>query len=190
MRKIIMLMHVSLDGFVADPAGNLDWVRHDGEIFDYVTEHFQTVDTCLYGRATYQSMRDYWPTVPANPASTERQRHHASWVEQVAKVVISTTLPHADWHNTRLISGNVAEEIQQLRQQPGRNMMLFGSPRLAHSFMQLGLIDEYLLNVNPVLLGQGVPLFHGARRRTPLELLSSRTFSSGVIGLHYQHEKA
>jgi dihydrofolate reductase len=186
MRNVISLMHVSLDGFVAGPNGEMDWIAIDEEMYSDVADLVSTVDTALYGRVTYHGMESYWPTVPANPASTKEERRHAHWVENVQKIVFSTTLESVGWNNTRLVKANVAEEIARLKQQPGKNLMIFGSPTLTHTFIQLGLIDEYRITVNPVVLGSGIPLFKDVREQIALKLLASKTFRSGVVGLHYR----
>ncbi len=186
MRNVSLLMHVSLDGFVGGPNGEMDWICHDEAIFEDVTKLFESVDTALYGRTTYHMMENYWPAVPSNPASTKRDIQHAEWVERINKIVFSTTLERADWNNTRLIRDHVAEEIARLKQQPGKELMIFGSPRLTHSFLELGLIDAFHLYINPVVLGAGIPLFRNVREKTELELLHSRPFASGVVSLHYR----
>lgn len=187
MRKVILLMHVSLDGFVADTNGSLEWVCHDNEIFQYVTDHLEDVDAAIYGRTTYGMMEGYWPAVRNNPAAGPLDRHHAEWVEEVHKVVFSTTLQKVTWNNTTLINSNdTAAAVTRLKQQPGKKLMIFGSPGLTHSFMEQGLIDEYLIQVNPVILGAGIPLFTHARQRTNLQLLKAVTFKTGVVGLHYE----
>lgn len=188
MRKVILLMHASLDGFVGGPNGEMDWIRYDDEIFQDVTDLLGAVDTSLYGRVTYQMMAGYWPAVRENPSSTERELHHANWVENVHKIVFSKSLDKAEWNNTRLIKENIVEEMAALKAQPGKNMMIFGSPRLAHTFMELGLIDEYRINISPVVLGEGIPLFKNVKHKTNLQLLTAKTFQSGVIGLHYRTE--
>jgi dihydrofolate reductase len=186
MRKVISLMHVSLDGFAAGPNGELEWGHIDEEIYAYVADLLRTADTALYGRTTYQMMESYWPTVPADPSSTQAERQHAHWVENVQKIVFSKTLERVTWNNTRLVKENIAEEISRLKHLPGKDMMIFGSPGLTHTFIQLGLIDEYRLTINPVVLGKGVPLFKDIKEQIALELLASKTFRSGVVGLHYR----
>lgn len=185
MRKVVLFMHASLDGFVGGPNGELDWISHDDEIFQDVTDMLEQVDAALYGRTTYQMMEGYWPTVPSNPASTPLELHHAQWVEQVDKIVFSTTLPGAEWNNTRLIKENIAEEIAQLKTRPGKDLMIFGSPRLSYAFMKLGLVDEYRINLNPVILGAGIPLFKDPQDRVNLQLRSAKTYACGVVGLRY-----
>jgi dihydrofolate reductase len=186
MRKVILLMHASLDGFVGGPDGELDWVRHGDDIFQYVTDHFSGIDTAIYGRVTYGMMESYWPTVPSNPDSTEQELHHSEWVENINKVVISRSLENVSWNNTVLIRDNVKEEIEKLKQLPGKDMMIFGSPSITRLFMELDLIDEYLINVNPVVLGRGIPLFQDVREKISLQLLKATTFEAGVVGLHYE----
>jgi dihydrofolate reductase len=186
MRKVISLMHVSLDGFAAGPNGELEWARVDEETYTYVADLLRTVDTALYGRITYQMMESYWPTVPADPASTPEERHHADWVEQVEKIVFSRTLERVTWNNTRLVHENIAAEVARLKHLPGKEMMIFGSPSIAHTLAQRGLIDEYRITVNPVVLGGGIPLFTDSKNPITLELLGTRVFHSGVVGLHYR----
>lgn len=186
MRKVVAFMHVSLDGFVGRTNGELNWVRIDEEINPYVDQLIRTADTALYGRTTYQMMHSYWPTVPTDPSSGQREIEHAHWVERVAKIVFSTTLERADWNNTTLVKDHISEEIKKLKAVPGKDLMIFGSPRLTHSFMALDLIDEYRLTVNPVVLGSGIPLFAGQIKPVNLRLLESRAFRSGVVALGYE----
>jgi dihydrofolate reductase len=188
MRKVILLMHVSLDGFVAGPNGELDWIFFDKEMEVHGKHVSDNVDTAIYGRVTYQMMASFWPTVPSNPNSSQHELEHADWVEHVSKIVISESLDKAEWNNTTLIKDNIADEISKLKQQPGKDMMIFGSPRLSHNLMQLGLIDEFQLTLNPIVLGSGIPLFKDIKEKFKLKLLSSKPFDSGVIALHYQIE--
>jgi dihydrofolate reductase len=189
MRKIISFMHISLDGFVTGPSDEMNWIIMDEEIFQDAIELASTTDAALYGRVTYQMMESYWPTVLANPSSTKPELDHAHWVENINKIVFSQTLERAEWNNTRLIKKNIVEEIVKLKQQPGENMMIFGSPRLTHSFMHWDLIDEYRININPVVLSKGVPLFENINDKVNLKLLETKTFHSGVVGLRYEKKK-
>lgn len=186
MRNVIALMHISLDGFAAGPNGEMDWITTDEEIFQDVTNLLDTVDTAIYGRVTYQMMESYWPTVPADPSSTEHDIQHAHWVENVRKIVFSRSLEKVEWNNTRLVKEHIAEEMSKLKQQPGQNMMIFGSPSIVHTFLHLGLIDEFRINVNPVILGNGIPMFKDVKDAMKLKLFTAKTFHSGVVGLHYQ----
>src|SRR4030095_10541167 len=185
-RKIMSFMHVSLDGFVAGIHGGMEWVTMDDEIFEDAIALTAAADTALYGRTTYQMMEGYWPSVLKSAHATKNELHHADWVENINKIVFSTSLEKAEWNNTKLIRKNIWEEIAKLKQQPGKKMIIFGSPGLTHSFMQMRLIDEYRINVNPVVLGNGVPLFRNIEDRINVKLLNARIFESGVIGLHYE----
>ena len=187
-RKVILLIQMSLDGFVAGPNGETDWITIDEEIFKDSNALANTADIALYGRITFQMMESYWPSVLTNPNSTTAELEHAIWMEKVKKIVFSTTLEHAEWSNTTLIKDNIGQEISKLKQHAGRNMIIFGSPCLAHSLMELELIDQFRINVNPVVLGEGVPLFTNAAEKIRLKLLHSKRFRSGVVGLLYERK--
>ena len=186
MRKVISFMHVSLDGFTAGPNGELEWAILDEELTPYVDALFKNVDAALYGRVTYQLMESYWPAMLADPNATPRDLSHARWVDNISKIVFSRTLSHVEWKNTRLVKDQLVEVIASLKQERGLDLMIFGSPGLTHTFMQLGLIDEYYLFLNPIVLGDGIPLFQGISDWTKLNLLEAKKFQAGVIGLHYR----
>jgi dihydrofolate reductase len=186
MRNVILLMHVSLDGFVAGPNGEMDWIRLDDELVGYVAALTATADTALFGRVTYQMMEGYWPTAAASPTATQHDVDHATWVNPTPKIVFSRTLQQVTWQNSRIVADQIPEEIARLKAEPGKNMLMIGSARTAHTFMQLGLIDEYRINVNPVILGGGMPLFPSLEHRAQLQLSGAKTFPSQVVGLHYQ----
>jgi dihydrofolate reductase len=178
-------MHLSLDGYAADPDRGLGFLTYDGELQQYADDLVQTVGSPVYGRTTYQLMESYWPTVLANPDADKRSLEHARWVKEVPKIVCSTTLTEATWNNTRLIKDNVAEELQKLKAESGKDLVIFGSPGLSANLMNLGLIDEYRLTVHPVILGNGISMFTNNRAKSRLELLDSKTLKSGVVTLHY-----
>jgi len=193
MRKVVLFLHASLDGFVEGPNGPMDirWVSYDGDLEKHADNllSLSTVDTILWGRRTYHIMKDYWPTVPSNPSATPREVEHSKWLDRTTKIVFSSTLDNIDWVNTRLVKDNAAEEIMKLKQQPGKDIMILGSPRLGHSLMQLGLIDEFQITVSPIVVGGGLPLFRGIDDKLRLKLLDSKTLPSGVVCLHYQAQK-
>ena len=186
MRKLVLFMHVSLDGFAADTKSGLDWISYDNELQQYADGIVATVGSPVYGRVTYELMAGYWPTVLDNPNASEHSKAHARWVDQATKIVFSKTMKKADWNNTIVINDNIAEEINKLKQQPGKDLVIFGSPTLAHSFMELDLIDEYQLTLNPVLLGSGKPAYQNIKDKTNLKLVKATTLKSGVVGLHYE----
>jgi dihydrofolate reductase len=185
MRKIISFMHVSLDGFVAGLNGEMDWIKVDEEIFYYVEKRINEGDTALYGRVTYQMMENYWPTAGASPTATRHEIEHSKWYSKVHKVVLSKTMKDAGLTNTTIISDNLSERINEIKQQAGNDIALFGSPTATHSLIQLNLIDGYWLFVNPIILGQGIPLFAGIKDKTKLKLLTTRQFTCGVTELNY-----
>lgn len=185
MRKLVLFAHMSLDGFAGAPNGALDFLSYDTELQQYADEVVQTVGMPVYGKNTYHLMAGYWPTVLNDPQANGHALQHARWVEEIPKIVFSTTMDTADWNNTTLIKENVVEEIGKLKEQPGKDLVIFGSPGLAKSFMNLGLIDEYKLTLHPVILGRGISLFDNNTAMSKLRLLSSGTLASGVITLHY-----
>lgn len=190
MRNVVLFMHISLDGFAGGPNGELNWVSFDEELQKYAEGIVNTVGTAMYGRTTYQMMAGYWPSVLTDPTSTPHEVAHARWIENVEKVVFSKTLEKAEWNNTKLIKNNIAEEVKKLKQQPGKDLVIFGSPGLAHSLMELDLIDQYQLTLNPVILGRGIPMFEKIKSQTNLKLLKAKTLDSGVVGLHYERKAA
>lgn len=186
MRKIIFLIHVSLDGFTAGSNGEMDWIVYNDEIEKYSHDLHDTTDTAIYGRVTYDMMRGYWPTVLTNPESQPSELAHARWLDEATKIVVSNTMTSVDWKHTILLHSDFANEIRKMKQQPGKDMWLLGSPTLAQAFMQHGLIDEYRLNVNPVVLGNGKPLFGCLGKQIPLKLIEAKNFKGGVTGLRYE----
>ncbi|MCF0064571.1 dihydrofolate reductase family protein [Dyadobacter chenwenxiniae] len=186
MRKVVLFAHISLDGFAGDMNGGLGFLSYDQELQQYADELVKTVGVPLYGKTTYLLMEGYWPTVLNDPNADKHSLEHAKWVQDIPKVVFSTTLDTADWNNTTLIKDNVAEAVNRLREEPGKDLVIFGSPGLAKSFMKLGLIDAYKLTVHPVILGNGIRLFDSDIAKSPMKLLESRTLKSGVVTLHYE----
>ena len=192
MRKLISFMHISLDGFVAGPQGEMDWIKVDEEIFDYAGKRISEGDTALYGRVTYQMMEDYWPAAADKPAASKHDIEHSKWYNKVHKVVLSKTMKDADLANTKIISDNLSNEINEIKKSHNggsKDILLFGSPTATHSLIQLNLIDGYWLFVNPVILGQGIPLFVDIKDKIKLKLLSTHQFTCGVTELNYTVDK-
>ncbi len=189
MRKIISFMHISLDGFVAGPNGEMDWIKVNEEIFDHVGKRISQGDTSLYGRVTYEMMENYWPTAADKPTASNHDIQHSKWYKKVHKVVLSKTMNDEGLNNTKIISDNLTERINEIKQQTGEDILLFGSPTATHSLMQLNLIDGYWLFVNPVILGRGIPLFIDIKEKIKLNLLTTRQFDCGVTELNYVVDK-
>ncbi len=178
-------MHSSLDGFVAKVNGEMDWITVDDEIFEFVTTMTDQADTALYGRVTYEMMEDYWPNAADRPDASKHDKEHSVWYNNVQKVVLSKTISEVGLKNTKVISDNLYENINNLKQQPGKNILIFGSPGAFNSLLNTGLIDDYWIFVNPIILGQGIPLFKNVFDIIRLRFVESKIFMSGVNALHY-----
>ena len=190
MRKLIFFMHTSLDGFVAGLKGEMNWIKVDEGIFDFVATMTDKADTALYGRKTYEMMQSYWPNAAKKPNASKHDKEHSAWYNKVSKIVLSTTMNEKGLDNTKVISGQLANNINKIKKEGGKNILIFGSPGASHSLLNENLIDEFWLFVNPVLLGEGIPLFKGVPGITKLNLIETKTFSCGVIALHYETKRS
>jgi dihydrofolate reductase len=171
-------MHLSLDGFVAGPNGEMNWIKVDEELFNYVGKRIKEGDTSLYGRVTYQMMENYWPTAADKPIATRHEIEHSKVYKNVHKVVLSKSMKDSVIDNTTIISDNLTARINEIKKQMGNEILLFGSPTATHSLMQQDLIDGFWLFVNPIILGQGIPLFKDIKNSIKLKLLpTTRQFS-------------
>ncbi|OUM99392.1 MAG: hypothetical protein BAA02_09955 [Paenibacillaceae bacterium ZCTH02-B3] len=154
MRKLIAQTVVSIDGYFEGPNRMIDWHLVDRDYSEYAAALLRSADTILFGRTTYELMAGYWPT----PEAHSRDPAIAKWMNEHQKIVFSRTLERADWQNTRIVRSGIADEIQTLKRQPGKDLVILGSGTLVSELTKRGLIDEYQLMVNPVVLGQGNPL--------------------------------
>lgn len=189
MRNIISFMHISLDGFVAGPKGEMDWIKINDEIFGYVGNRIGKCDTSMYGRVTFDMMENYWPTAPDKPNASSHDIRHSQWYSKVHKLVLSRSLKSEGLVNTTVISDNLSGNINKIKQQEGSEILLFGSPTATHALMQLDLIDGYWLFVNPIIIGKGIPLFSDGKQKTALQLVNTNQFECGVTELSYLVEK-
>ena len=182
LRKILFFMLTTLDGYFEGPERDITWHNVDAEFNEFAIEQLNSVDALLFGRATYELMAAYWPTESArtdDPLVSAR-------MNQTPKLIFSKTLSKVGWENTRLIKDNFVEEVRNLKAQPGRDMAIFGSSDLAVTFIPHGLIDEFRIMVNPVVLGSGKPLFKGIHNKLNLHLTRSKVFASGNVLLYYE----
>ena len=186
--KIIYAMSISLDGFIEDANEDLSWSYPDEELHKHFNEQESLIDIHLYGRRLYETMAAYWPAVDANKNATKLEREYAKIWKSMPKVVFSKTLKKVDW-NSRLVSENIAEEVNKLKEQSGKTMSVSGAG-IAASFTKLGLIDEYWLYVNPVILGNGKSMFQQLQSKVDLKLIETRVFSSGVVLLRYAYSNS
>jgi dihydrofolate reductase len=185
MRKLIMWNMVTLDGFFEGPKSwDLDWHNDvwGEELEQFSLEQLKSADMLLFGRVTYQGMANYWP-------SATGEVEVANFMNNIPKVVFSRTLEKAEWNNTRLVKANAEDQVAELKQQYGKDMLLFGSANLASSLMRQDLIDEYRLGINPVVLGGGNPLFKPNPDRMKMKLLEAKPLKSGCVILRYQPER-
>ncbi len=187
MGKIIYSFSVSLDGFVESARGDLDWSLIDEEIHTHFNEQERSIDLFLYGRRLYELMASFWPTADTNPKAPAFVVEYAKIWKSKPKVVFSTTLTHVEW-NSRLVRDNLAAEVQRLKAEPGKHISV-GGPALASSLIQLDLVDEYWLYLNPLLLGGGKPMFPALKEQVSLSLLETKHFASGVMLLRYERKQ-
>jgi len=184
MRKIVVSNWVSTDGFFAGPNGEIDWIVQDPGV-NQATHELMKPDTLLAGRVSYQEFESFWPNVAKDPNSPKEMRKIADEMNEMTKIVFSRTLKEVTWENSKLINGNLIEEVQKLKKGKGADMVIFGSGTIVQQLANEGLIDEYLLAVSPVVLGTGKLLFKDVKKHG-LELLETRNFDSGNVLLRYQ----
>lgn len=183
MRKLIMQLELTLDGFYAGPNEEFDWFKLDPEWWTArVQRYLPGIDTVLLGRKNYEGFQGYWPNVANFPHATETDLAFSRWLDEVPKVVFSTTLEHTAWANSRVVRDDLVGEVSRLKAASGKDILIMSSASIAQACQAHGLIDEYWLTVHPVALGSGLPLFN---ERINLELLESKAYSSGQVFLHY-----
>jgi dihydrofolate reductase len=195
LRRIIMFNRVTADGYFAAPDGNLNWVVPDDTLDSAGVEAIPSVDTILFGRRTYEMFERFWPhalddsSTAADPHAAGRRspaiRAMAIWINEATKLVFSRTLKDVTWRNSRLLHELDPREMEAMKRQPGKNMIVFGSGSLVSQLTQHGLIDEYQFVVNPILLGSGQPLFSGGSKSSALDLLEVNKYQSGNVMLRY-----
>jgi len=180
MRRIILFTNVSLDGYFEGPDHDISWANSDFEAFSLGGN--DQVDAMLLGHRTYEMMKSFWPT----PQAAEMAPGVARAMNETPKVVAGHHPFEPGWDNVTVISGDVAGEIRKLKEQPGKNIIMFGSNTLCVSLMQEGLVDEFQILVNPVAIGKGTPLFNGLPEKADLVLTDTHRFNSGVVMLKYE----
>lgn len=183
MRRLLVFNQVSLDGYFVDAKGDMSWAhKHDAEWKAFTTENAGGGGELLFGRVTYDLMRSYWPTPMAmnnDPAVAER-------MNSLPKVVFSRTLKDASWSNTKLVKGDLAAAVRRMKSEPGDGMVILGSGSIVSQLAPEGVIDEYQIVVNPIVLGKGRTMFEGAKERIPLKLTRTRAFGNGNVLLCYE----
>ncbi len=187
MRKLILSMNVSLDGFMAGPEDSLDWHLQcwTSEMGDELAEQLAKADTLILGRITFNCMAAYWPAKADHTHCRDEDFAYANMMNTYLKIVFSATLTAPAWHNTKVVGSNALQKMRQLKKMRGKNMMLYGSCQLAETMIKARLVDEYQLWIHPVILGKGKPLFNQLQENISLQLLRTKTFSTGVVLLNY-----
>ncbi len=183
MRNLFLAINVSLDGFADHTVAIAD-----DELHEFYSGLLDNTDIALFGRVTYQLMESYWPRAHEDPQATKSMLDFAGRFNAIPKIVFSRTLQKAGWNNTRLVRDNMVEEVIRLKQQSGKDISI-GGISVSRELVKRGLIDEYWLVVQPVIVGKGRRLFDGLDDRINLKLLDTKTLKSGVVALHYQSDK-
>lgn len=181
MRKVFLFMMTSLDGHFEGLEHDLSWHNVDDEFNDFATQQLGEIGTLLFGRKTYELMAGYWPT-----ELTRDDPVVARLMNDAPKVVFSHTMNRPEWSNTTLVNDNAARAVRNLKDQPGKDIAIFGSNNLCVSLMQDGLVDEFRIMVSPVVIGAGTPLFKGIKDTVKLKLASDRKFKNGNVLLTYR----
>ncbi|HEY4876344.1 MAG TPA: dihydrofolate reductase family protein [Puia sp.] len=189
MRKLILIVHTSLDGFVAGTKGELDGFDASQENLEFVCKITEEADAALFGRISYQLLNDFWPPAKDRPNATKGEIAYSSWYNNAKKIVISKTLAGEKLYNTEIITDDISNEIIRIKNQPGKGIMIFGSPSVSRIFMQHNLIDSYWIFVNPTIFGEGIPLFTTLPNKIKLKLVAAKQFVNGEFALNYVAEK-
>jgi dihydrofolate reductase len=182
MRKLLVFNSVTVDGYFTDMKGDMSWAhQQDPEWNEFVAGNAKSGGELLFGRVTYEMMASWWPT----PAAAKQFPEVAEQMNKLPKVVFSRTLDQASWQNTRLVKGNLAEEVRKLKAESGEHLVIMGSGSIISQLARENVIDEYQIVVNPIVLGAGRTMFDGVNDRLKLKLTSSRTFGNGNVLLCY-----
>lgn len=182
MGKVTVFNFVTLNGFFKGPNEDTSWHKHGGEESEYSAENLKSGNTLLFGRVTYEMMASFWPT----PMAIENFPIVAEGMNKAEKIVFSRTLKNVAWNNAKVVNGDIAEEVKKMKQRPGKDMTLLGSGSILTQFAEQGLIDEYQIMVDPVVIDDGTPMFQNIKHKLDLKLTGTRTFKSGVVLLCYQ----
>ncbi len=185
MRKLILLVHTSLDGFVAGTKGELDGFDASEENLQFVCDLTAEADAALFGRISYQLLNGYWPNAKNLPNASKGTTSYSTWYSKAKKIVISKTLVKEHSGNALFISDDIASAISEIKNQQGKDILIFGSPSVSQLLMRHHLIDSIWIFVNPVIFGKGIPLFKATENKSTLKLVATKQFHNGEIALHY-----
>jgi dihydrofolate reductase len=186
MAQLHVFNFLTLNGFYKGPGEDISWHQHGEEEGEFAAEGAGSGGMIVFGRVTYEMMASFWPT----PQAMKEMPEVAEGMNKSEKIVFSRTLKKAEWSNTRIIRDNIIDEMKKLKQQSTKDMTILGSGSIVTQFAEHGLIDEYMLMVDPIALGEGTPLFKGIKHNLNLKLVDTRVFKkSGVVLLRYSSQK-
>jgi dihydrofolate reductase len=185
MRKIILIAHISLDGFVAGEHGELTGFDASEENLQFVADLTKNADCALLGRKSYQVMDPYWSAAKSIPEPTEGTLAYSAWYNKAKKIVVSKTLAGEKKENSIFIGENVIDEIATIKNREGKDILIFGSPSVVQLLLSHSLIDEFRIFINPVLFGKGIPLFVPSSNKANFQLVSTKHFANGELGMHF-----
>jgi len=185
MRKIVLFNLMTLDGYFEGENADISWHNVDQEFNDFAIAQLKTADMLLFGRKTYELMAAYWPTeegIKDNPVI-------ADLMNQIDKIVFSKSLEKAHWDHARVISEGLLDEVKKLKSIPGKDVFIFGSADLSSTLIDHDLIDEFRIMINPLILGNGTPMFQNITAKIDLQLLKTKVFGNGNVLLNYIPKK-
>lgn len=186
MRKVILSMQMSLDGYVEGPAGSeMNWIQDEEEQWTDIFETLQSVDACITGRVMSEGYYDYWNAVLADPNAKKDELAYARWADKTPHYIFSQKWDTAKWKNASILKGSIEEETAKLKQQPGKDIIIWGGASLASAFINSQLVDEYRLVIDPIILGGGKRLFENVSSLQRLQLVSEKRTKSGGIIVKY-----
>jgi dihydrofolate reductase len=189
MRKLILSVNITLDGFMAGENGELDWhfAHWNNEQMETALDQLRGIDTILLGRIAYENMALHWPKAERSRSNTAVDREYAQTMNRVQKIVFSKTLNKASWNNTMLLNEISREKILQLKTLPGKDMIIWGGVTLASAFIEQNLFDEYRISIAPIVIGKGQSISKNVTKGLRLKLLNTQIFSNGVVTMTYRN---
>lgn len=188
MRKLILIVHTSIDGFVGGVKGEFDGFNASPENLDFICDLTDEADATLVGRVSYQMLERYWPTARDNAKASKSEIKYSNWYNHAEKIVLSKSLPKSNLNNTTIISENIADKLLEIKNQKGKDILMFGSPTVFEILNKLNLIDEYWIITYPAFFGNGISFFTRAKAPKKFKLLGTRQFSNGEIAINYKVE--
>jgi dihydrofolate reductase len=186
MRKLVLIVHLSLDGYVAGPNGELDWFPKGDENLGFVNEIVQNADATLMGRVSFELLDRYWPSAFQKSDATKNEKDFSIWYNSISKIVVSKKLNESNQKPITIIRENIDEKIIELKKGEGNDIIIFGSPSICQILLAKDLIDSFWIFINPIIFGKGIHLFKKIDNKIQFQLLSSTQLSNGEIALNYK----